>query len=47
MPGKLFKSLSVRLFPKMDLEAFYSEPYSKASGQQVLEVLETQIGDLD
>jgi 1-acyl-sn-glycerol-3-phosphate acyltransferase len=47
MPGKLFKSLSVRLFPKMDLETFYSEPYSKASGQQVLEALETQIGDLE
>jgi 1-acyl-sn-glycerol-3-phosphate acyltransferase len=45
MPGKLFKSLSVRLFPKMDLVDFYSEPYSKASGQRVLEVLEQQIGD--
>lgn len=47
MPGKLFKSLSVRLHPKMDLRAFYSRPYTKASGQRVLEKLEALIGDPD
>jgi 1-acyl-sn-glycerol-3-phosphate acyltransferase len=47
MPGKLFKSLSVRIHSKMDLDAFYSKPYTKASGQRVLEKLEVLIGDPD
>jgi hypothetical protein len=47
MPGKLFKSLSVRLHPKMNLDAFYSKPYTKASGQRILETLEALIGGPD
>jgi 1-acyl-sn-glycerol-3-phosphate acyltransferase len=47
MPGKLFKSLSVRIFPTMDLGTFYARPYSKESGQRVLEELEDRIGDME
>ena len=47
MPGKLFKSLSLTIHPKMDLEAFYRRPYTKASGQEVLSELEARIGDPD
>lgn len=47
MPGRLFKSLSIRLFPKMELDRFYSRPYSKRSGRKVLEALEARIGDRD
>jgi hypothetical protein len=47
MPGKLFKSLSVHIHPKMKLDSFYSKPYTKASGQQILEKLEALIGDPD
>ena len=45
IPGKLFKSLSVRIHSRMDLDAFYAEPYTKASGQQVLGEIESLIGD--
>jgi 1-acyl-sn-glycerol-3-phosphate acyltransferase len=45
LPGKLFKSLSIKIHPKMDLDAFYSLPYSKAAGARVLEELEARIGD--
>ena len=45
IPGKLFKSLSVRIHSRMDLDAFYAEPYTKASGQQVLAEIESRIGD--
>ena len=44
-PGKLFKSLSLHIHPRMDLDAFYSAPYTKASGQNVLAELESRIGD--
>ena len=45
LPGKLFKSLSIRMAPPMDLEGFYAAPYSKAGGARVLEELEAHIGD--
>jgi 1-acyl-sn-glycerol-3-phosphate acyltransferase len=45
LPGKLFKSLSIKIHPKMDLDSFYAEPYSKAAGARVLEELEGRIGD--
>ena len=45
IPGKRFKSLSVRIHSRMDLDAFYAEPYTKASGQQVLGEIESLIGD--
>jgi 1-acyl-sn-glycerol-3-phosphate acyltransferase len=47
LPGKLFKSLSIRIHPVMDLHDFYSEPYTKAAGTRVLEDLEACIGDQD
>jgi 1-acyl-sn-glycerol-3-phosphate acyltransferase len=45
LPGKLFKSLSIKIHPKMDLEGFYARPYSKAAGARVLAELEAHIGD--
>jgi 1-acyl-sn-glycerol-3-phosphate acyltransferase len=45
LPGKLFKSLSIRIHPKMDLDEFYAAPYSKDGGARVLEELEARIGD--
>jgi 1-acyl-sn-glycerol-3-phosphate acyltransferase len=45
LPGKLFKSLSIRIHPVMDLEDFYAAPYSKAAGARILEELEGLIGD--
>jgi 1-acyl-sn-glycerol-3-phosphate acyltransferase len=45
MPGKLFKSLSLTIHPKMELDAFYRRPYTKESGQAVLSELEARIGD--
>jgi 1-acyl-sn-glycerol-3-phosphate acyltransferase len=45
MPGKLFKSLSLTIHPRMDLDGFYRRPYSKGSGQRLLEELEARIGD--
>ena len=45
LPGKLFKSLSITIYPIMDLDAFYDAPYSKAGGARVLEELESRIGD--
>jgi 1-acyl-sn-glycerol-3-phosphate acyltransferase len=47
MPGKLFKSLSLTIHPKMDLDGFYRRPYSKESGQRLLDELEARIGDPD
>jgi hypothetical protein len=45
LPGKLFKSLSIRIHPAMDLDEFYSGPYSKEAGAGVLTELEGRIGD--
>jgi hypothetical protein len=45
MPGKLFKSLSLTIHPKMDLGGFYRRPYTKESGQRLLDELESRIGD--
>ena len=45
LPGKLFKSLSIRISSPMDLEAFYAAPYSKATGVRVLQELERLVGD--
>jgi 1-acyl-sn-glycerol-3-phosphate acyltransferase len=45
LPGKLFKSLSIRIHPEMDLEGFYASAYSKSSGARLLQELEGKIGD--
>jgi len=45
LPGKLFKSLSIRIAAPMDLESFYAVPYSKAGGARLLAELEAHIGD--
>ena len=45
VPGKLFRSCSMRIQPPMDLEAFYSKPYRKEEGLRVLAELERSIGD--
>jgi 1-acyl-sn-glycerol-3-phosphate acyltransferase len=47
LPGKLFKSLSIRISSPMELDEFYAAPYSKAAGAAVLEELERHIGDPD
>jgi 1-acyl-sn-glycerol-3-phosphate acyltransferase len=45
LPGKLFKSLSIKIHPEMDLEGFYASPYSKTAGARLLLELERHIGD--
>ena len=45
LPGKLFKSLSIKIHPRMVLDDFYAAPYSKAAGARLLEELEGRIGD--
>jgi 1-acyl-sn-glycerol-3-phosphate acyltransferase len=45
LPGKVFQSCSVHIHPPLDLEWFYSKPYRKDDGAQVLEMLENTIGD--
>ena len=47
LPGKLFKSLSIRISSPMDLDEFYAVPYSKGGGAALLEELERHIGDPD
>jgi 1-acyl-sn-glycerol-3-phosphate acyltransferase len=45
VPGKLFQSCSVRIYPPLDLADFYSRPYEKEAGLRVLQELESKIGD--
>ena len=45
LPGKLFKSLSIKIHARMNLDSFYAGPYSKTGGARVLEELEACIGD--
>jgi 1-acyl-sn-glycerol-3-phosphate acyltransferase len=47
LPGKLFKSLSIHIYPALDLDRFYAGRYTKAGGARVLEALEARIGDHD
>jgi 1-acyl-sn-glycerol-3-phosphate acyltransferase len=43
VPGKLFRSCSIRLFPPMDLDEFYGAPLTKESGAAVIDRLERTI----
>ncbi len=45
LPGKLFKSCSVRIHPPLDLGSFYSRPYRKEDGASVLATLAAAIED--
>ncbi len=45
LPGKVFRSCSVKIHRPLDLDDFYAEPYRKDRGAQVLETLEALIGD--
>ena len=45
IPGKVFKRLSIRIHRPMDLAGFYSAPYSKEGGRQVLAELEARVDD--
>jgi 1-acyl-sn-glycerol-3-phosphate acyltransferase len=45
LPGRLFKACSIVLHQPMDLRAFYAAPYSKETGQAVLDRLHAAIGD--
>jgi 1-acyl-sn-glycerol-3-phosphate acyltransferase len=45
LPGKVFRSCSVKIHRPLDLEDFYAEPYRKDRGSEVLEQLESMIGD--
>jgi 1-acyl-sn-glycerol-3-phosphate acyltransferase len=45
LPGKLGKRCSIRIFPPMDLAAFYKAPYHKESGRLVVEELSALLRD--
>jgi 1-acyl-sn-glycerol-3-phosphate acyltransferase len=45
VPGKLFKQCSLKIYPPLPLEEFYAQPYQKAAGARVLQMLEQTIGD--
>jgi 1-acyl-sn-glycerol-3-phosphate acyltransferase len=45
VPGKLFKQCSLKIHPPLPLDEFYAAPYQKATGMQVLAMLEQAIGD--
>ena len=46
-PGKLARECSIHLHQPLDLTTFYAEPFTRQSGQSVLEELEQRIGDPD
>lgn len=45
IPGKLFKRASLTLHPPLELDDFYSRPYDREVGAQILQRLEGLIGD--
>jgi len=45
LPGKLFRSCSVKIHPPLELHDFYSQPYRKEAGQRILAELEGLVGD--
>jgi 1-acyl-sn-glycerol-3-phosphate acyltransferase len=45
LPGKVFKSCSIRIHPPLLLDSFYAEPYRKDRGAEILSALEAVIGD--
>ena len=47
IPGRLWKKCSMTIHPPMDLQEFYTKPYTKESGQEVLTRLTELIGDKD
>lgn len=47
IPGKVLRKCHLTLHPPMDLEAFYAEPYHKATGAEVVERLSKVLADRD
>jgi hypothetical protein len=45
IPGRIRKSASFRLHEPLDLEAFYSRPYTKEGGRELVARLEEVLGD--
>jgi 1-acyl-sn-glycerol-3-phosphate acyltransferase len=45
VPGKLFRSCSLKIHPPLQLDEFYSKPYRKEDGARVLAQLESLIGE--
>jgi 1-acyl-sn-glycerol-3-phosphate acyltransferase len=45
VPGKLFRSCSLKIHPPLPLDEFYSKPYRKEEGARLLALLESLIGD--
>jgi 1-acyl-sn-glycerol-3-phosphate acyltransferase len=45
VPGKLFKRCSLKIYPPLDLDAFYAAPYQKDESLRILHLLEELIGD--
>jgi len=45
IPGKLFKRASLTLHPPLELDDFYSRPYDREVGAEILARLESLIGD--
>jgi 1-acyl-sn-glycerol-3-phosphate acyltransferase len=40
VPGKLFRRCSIRIFPPLDLQEFYAQPFTKAAGDAVIARIE-------
>jgi len=45
LPGKVFRSCSIKIHEPLALDSFYAEPYRKDRGSEVLEMLDAMIGD--
>lgn len=47
LPGRVFQRCSLTIHPPLDLEKFYAAPYTKETGQKVLDEITRFIGDPD
>ena len=47
LPGKIFRTCSIKLHPPLELAGFYSRPYEKTEGRRVVERLTELLRDPD
>jgi 1-acyl-sn-glycerol-3-phosphate acyltransferase len=45
LPGKLFKKCRIRVYPPLDLAAFYANHYDREAGRAIVSRLEELLGD--
>ena len=45
VPGKLLRACRIQIHAPMDLAEFYAAPFTRESGQRVLDQLQGLIGD--